>query len=293
MAIGSLSSDRRTITVAASLRTPAAATLAFAAAQNATTALVSAQLPTGTREPTSFTAALTPSDGGAPIVFTSSDRHVLFYGLAANTTYAVSATASFAGNITEPVLGSLTFSTPDLNATLCLSVLTPTGANTAQVMIVPLGDGPKPSNYTVTLAPSGSNATVTVTCIDPTSCSVAGLAQGTTYTAVATATLPDGSTTAPSAASAMATPADVSSRRPAFLATVDSFATTYSSAVLAITKLSYYEPTDYTVFVLPLNGDPGASAICTTPVGCSLKRLRQGTTYLVRLLPLLPLLRLV
>ena len=283
MAIGSLSSERRTVTVAASLRTPAAASLSFAAAQNATTALVSAQLPTGARVPTSFTAALTPLGGGTPVVFTSADRHVLFYGLAPNTTYTVAAVATFAGNVSEPVLGSLAFSTPDLNATLSLSVLNPTGAYTAQALIRFLADGPPPANYTLTLTPAGAGgAAVTATCADPASCSIRGLAQGTTYTAVATATLPDGSATAPSATAALATAADTSSRRPPFLASVDSFATTYSAGVLAITKLSYFAPTDYTVYVLPLNGDPPASAICDTPDACSLKRLRQGTDYLVR-----------
>ena len=190
----------------------------------------------------------------------------------------VTATGNFPdGSRTRTVEAGLV--TPPAPVIVSATADTPT---TAIVGISPPTSGPLPVSYTVTLTPTNGGSPITVT--SPTIVAdFAGLTPNTTYTATATARLPDNTVVPVEGARTVSTPG---ASAPSLSTATPTGPTTGSVTIEP--PVGGPIPTSYTVTLVPEGGGSPITASCSNPKDCPVTGLTPGTTYKVTAVGKLP-----
>lgn len=142
--------------------------------------------PSGTY--TSYTFTATPVGGGSPVSVTCSSSYSCnIKGLVPGTTYDVQVVAKdSAGKITPPS-APVQATTPKLGVPAIIAA-TPTSPSSIGVTLTPVSGA---TSYMVTATPVNGGSPIKITCATP-ACTIPGLSPGTSYSIMAVATTPSG-----------------------------------------------------------------------------------------------------
>ena len=241
-----------------------------------TSAVLTATPPTQGGPFASYTFTATPVGGGTPVQVTCpSPVACTVNGLQPGVLYDVVVSAKTTSGSTTPISNSIPLILP-LEPKAQLESATADTPTTALVGIEPPTTGPLPVSYTVTLTPVGGGTPITVTTTGLIA-DFSGLAPGTTYTATAVATMPDGTTKPVLGSLPVSTP--VSYNAPALTTSTPTGPTT--GAVTIDPPNTLVQPTSYTVTLTPAGGGSPIKVTCANPDDCPVTGLTPDTTYTV------------
>lgn len=210
---------------------------------------------------------VTASPGGAACTVTSPATSCVVTGLTSGQSYTFTTTATNSSGTSSAsgASGSVTLSAPGTPGTPTAVA----GPGNATVSVTP-GSGGTPSSFAVASSPAGGTCTVTP---PATSCIVAGLTPGTSYTFTATATNGIGTSGSSAASNAVTPTANVAPGTPG---TPSAVAGNAQATVTIVAPGTGGSPTSYTVTSAP----GGLTCTVTVPAAsCIVSGLTNGTTY--------------
>lgn len=210
---------------------------------------------------------VTASPGGATCTVTPPATSCIVTGLTAGQSYTFTTTATNSSGTSSAsgASASVTLSAPGTPGTPTAVA----GPGNATVSVTP-GSGGTPTSYTVTSSPAAGTCTVTP---PATSCVVAGLTPGTSYTFSATATNGIGTSGSSAASNAVIPTANVAPGTPG---TPSAVAGNAQATVTVVAPGSGGSPTSYTVTSAP----GGLTCTVTVPAtSCIVSGITNGTAY--------------
>lgn len=230
--------------------------------------------------PASYTVTATPVGGGTAITQSCSSSPCTVTSLDNGTNYnfTVSATNS-AGSSTDSTASGP--HRPQLSAPGVPTITSATAGNGEVTLVIAAGSGGQPATYEVTASPASTLGTVTcqvTSGVNPTTCVVGGLTNGTSYTFTATATNTV-QTSASSAQTAQAVTPTAVLTTPG-TPTISTVAAGNAKATITVTApVSGGAADDYEVAVV---GDPTKKCTISataSPLSCEIAGLTNGVDY--------------